>query len=233
MLKLIKCTPRSELYRKAFERKVQALTETIKRGEVTVQDYMPIIFLGVKSYVTSRMDKEAKSLDSLMARHYAMEVLKRAMALLTPRQFMYIFPVTKDYKGAKYECKDYFYTMDMIKKMEMDAPIGDRINDFLWDYQNRDIRLFLTKIMGVTSDILRAQGEPGLMEHMSAEFGIPFYVLDGKNKQITGPVRVEKMDDEYYYNESEAQSVPYKKRLPDYLKVVEGNQSTLKAGERR
>lgn len=166
MLKLIQCTPnppkpsKGVFYRRAYERKVEALFELIKIKKVTLEDYVPAIFLGVKSYATSQKDDESKHLKSLMSKHKSMKTLTNAMMLLTPRQFMNIFPITKTYDGAKYEIKDYFYVMDMINKKGIDTPIGDRIIDFLWDYLNRDTNMFLVKLTGLTSDIAQANGQP-------------------------------------------------------------------------
>lgn len=221
MLKLIKCTPKSELFRKAYVRKLEELLENEEKQ--VAANIMSIIFLGVRAFSSSRRKSEKHDIDYMMVRFRGMEALKGLMSLLTPRQFMNVFPITKKFDGAKYDSKDYFYTMEMIRDMDMDAPINDKINDFLWDYMNWDISLFQVELFGLSSDIMRAQGQPGLMERMSADFGMPIYTLDKKEKKLIGPIQVEKVGEEYYFDDDEAKTVPYKKPLPDYLKVVEGN----------
>ena len=216
MLKLVKCTTKSELYHKAFVHKLESALRSNK--ELNTTDVMSISFLGVKVY--SRFDKKGMGLEDLMIDFENMEIIKGFMALLTPRQFMNTFPITKVYDGDKYETKDYPYTMNMIKEMGIDKPIEDRMDKFLWDYLNRDISMFLVNLMSITRDIMRANGQQGLLKHMSAEFGIPIYLSDDRQKTITGPILVEKEDGEYYHNDSEAQTVPFKKPKPDFIKVV-------------
>lgn len=125
---------KSKLYRKAYEQKVHSLVELINREGATIQDYMSVIFLGVRSYAIARKDDKPKSLKELNAKFQAIEALKLAMSIVTPRMFINIFPITKVYDGAKYQMKDYFSVIDAIKKMGLDTPIGERLDDFLWDY---------------------------------------------------------------------------------------------------
>jgi hypothetical protein len=75
------------------------------------------------------------------------------MALLTPREFTNIFPIEKVYDGAKYETKDYFFTVQAIEKIGWDSVIDDDIVEFLWDYTNIYVSLFLVEMLGCTSDI--------------------------------------------------------------------------------
>ena len=59
------------------------------------------------------------------------------LGCLTLRNFVTTFPVDKYYKGAKWEEKDYFYTMEVLKDMDWDKPIGrDKLSELLWDYEN-------------------------------------------------------------------------------------------------
>lgn len=44
-----------------------------------------------------------------------------------------VFPVTKDFDGAKYECKDYFYTMNILREKGLDNAVGrDNVFELLW-----------------------------------------------------------------------------------------------------
>jgi hypothetical protein len=58
------------------------------------------------------------------------------MSQLTPREFMNIFPIDKTYDGERFECKDYFYTIKIVRALDQDAPIGDKLDDLLWEYMN-------------------------------------------------------------------------------------------------
>ena len=88
------------------------------------------------------------------------------------------FPITKDFDGHKWECKDYFYTMDVLSKMDMDKPVGrDNISDLLWDYQNDDLREAYVEFMCATSAIYRAQNGKGLAEQFCENNGIGTYTV--------------------------------------------------------
>ncbi len=224
MLKLITCTPKTsmgELYYNAYNRKMEAV---LGRGrEPNVTEIMSLVLMGVKSYTRYKVKRESKELNYLLAKFKAMESLKGLMAQLTPTQFINTFPISKTYDGDRYECKDYFYTIKMINELDKDAPIGEGIDDFLWDYGNRDIKMFGVYLFSLMSDIMRAKGEPSIMERMSAEFGIPLYYEDKKNKELKGPIFVEKQDGSYYLNGSDAKIVSFGKSIPDYLRLIKGN----------
>ena len=218
MLKLIHGTPRSELYLKAFLRKLDIISKTDELLQGT--ELMAAVFLGVKAFTSARCREKQKSIELAKVRFNKLEIIKSLITLMTPRQFMNTFPATKEYDGARYQTKDYFFTMEMISTFNMDEPIGDKIDDFLWDYRNRDTDLFQLEIFRALSDLARAKGLPTPMEKFSAEKDIHLYYEDKKHKEITGPIHIEKFDDDYYYNDFEATTVPFKKPLPDYLKLV-------------
>lgn len=179
--------PKREIYIKVYGRKIDALTKLMKIRDVTAQDYIQVIYWGVKAFISSRVNEEQKDLEHLTRRFAAMESLKTAMGLLTPRQFANVFPVIKTYDGAKYEVKDYFSTMAMMKEMGMDTPIGEKIEDFLWDYHNYHTRMFLVKLMGTASDAMRAQGQPGILERFAADFNMPLFYSNKKRKRNNRP----------------------------------------------
>ena len=63
------------------------------------------------------------------------------LGCLTLRNFVTTFPVDKYYKGAKWQEKDYFSTMEVLSKMDWDKPIGrNELSELLWDYYNADLR---------------------------------------------------------------------------------------------
>lgn len=221
MFKLIKNTTKGELYYKAYVCKVEQMAKDAG-GELDQTLIMSLVFLGTKAIIGTMGKDRPKDLDALIKKFKNAEAIKLIMSLLTPKQFINIFPIEKTYDGAKYECKDYFSTMEMVNSLDQDSPIGDKIDDFLWDYMNRDTRLFQVETMSLISDIMRANGEPGLMECMTADLGTPLYYSDSKDKSITGTITIENVDDEYYYNDTEAKTTPIKKPMPDYLKIYNG-----------
>lgn len=132
------------------------------------------------------------------------------LGMLTPREFMQMFPIDKDYDGKKYQTKDYFSTMEEINKLDIEQPIGEEnIMSFIWDYHNREICEFEVYKMCAMSDLRRLQGEKGLMEEFCEQNNISTYthyeelgilIESGTGKSIK-------------FN-------PIRKRTPKYLKVL-------------
>ncbi len=98
---------------------------------------------------------------------------------MTLRNLVITFPIKKDFDGAKWECKDYFFTMDVLSKMEWDKPIGrDNIFDLLWDYVNDDLREICIKYIDVMSEIYRSQTGKGIAEQFCEENNIGTYAVN-------------------------------------------------------
>ena len=98
---------------------------------------------------------------------------------LTLRNFVTTFPIEKDYSGEKWECKDYFSTMEVLSKMDWDKPIGrDELSELLWDYDNADLRHAYVEFTTAMSAIYRAQTGKGIAETWCDNMGIPTYTED-------------------------------------------------------
>ncbi|MDR3543380.1 MAG: hypothetical protein P4L69_20825 [Desulfosporosinus sp.] len=92
MFELIHGTPRSELYRKAFIRKLEVMLGTDETPQET--ELMAVVFLGVRTFASARGRTNRKSIEFLKDRFDKLEVIKRLLTFMTPRQFMTAFPVT-------------------------------------------------------------------------------------------------------------------------------------------
>lgn len=92
----------------------------------------------------------------------------------TPRQLMRLFPVSKQYDGARWQSKDYFTTMRMIHSHGIDNPISDAVS-FLWDYVNPHTSAFLAGFFCAVDRARRAGGSPGLMESFAQQTGVQLH----------------------------------------------------------
>ena len=98
---------------------------------------------------------------------------------LTLRNFVNTFPIEKYYKGAKWEEKDYFYTMEVLKDMDWDKPIvRDELSELLWDYENEELRHAYIEFTTAMSAIYQAQTGKGIAEKFFEERGVPTYSVD-------------------------------------------------------
>lgn len=99
------------------------------------------------------------------------------------KNFVTTFPISKEYDGAKWECKDYFSTMEVLSVMDWDKPIGGKeLLELLWDYQNDDLGQACIEYTCAMSAIYRSQTGKGIMETWCEDNGIDTYTkIEGKN----------------------------------------------------
>lgn len=138
-------------------------------------DFSKLVFWGIKSLKT-RIE-----MGSLEDEFYLYETIIILIEKMTPRQFINVFPIDKDYDGIKYDCKDYFYTIKKCNDHGLDNPITDAF-DFLWDYWNRETSRFVINYMAVMSDIRKKETGKSILEEFATERGIKTYT----RKQING-----------------------------------------------
>lgn len=93
-----------------------------------------------------------------------------------------IFPIDKTYDGDKWGCKDYFFTMDVLKEKGLDNAVGrDGVFDLMWDYENRDLREFTVFYMSCMSAMYKQQTGVGFAEKFYEDNGIGTYTMDKEN----------------------------------------------------
>lgn len=171
-----------------------------------------LVFLGVKMF-SNLPGSLVHDMDRKMTEGSLGEYFKTVgmIALLTPRQFMQVFPVAKDYDGEKYEMKDYFFTMEEIEKIGVDNVIGeDRVDLFLMEYWNKDVVNFLVNGMMIIDRNRAFDGLPSMMEEFMAEKGVQGYTYyEEEGIMVDGNGKVLKAEKP-------------KRRKPKYIKVLEG-----------
>ncbi|GAB3797492.1 hypothetical protein [Virgibacillus kimchii] len=129
---------------------------------------------------------DSKTYDEAVNNFEFASAIKQIAGQLTPKEFMNVFPIDKDFKGHKYDMKDYFYTRDYVKTLDQDKPIGEEIIEFFWEYQNKDTGRFTIKTMGLMSDINHFEGKPYPFEEWADMHGIETYTMhtDNQGKQF-------------------------------------------------
>lgn len=122
---------------------------------------------------------ESRTLAQEQLRFTVIDSIFTVLGCLTLRNFVTIFPVDKTYDGAKWECKDYFSTMEVLSKMDWDKPIGrDGLSELLWDYDNKELRHAYVEFTTAMSAIFRAQTGKGIVEKFLEDRGVPTYTMD-------------------------------------------------------
>ena len=187
MDRISKIAKLNEIWERYFFDMVMRYTEEYGTLYKLPQDKLAKVgFAGIK-YICSCRDvsrentklgvDEPKTLKQNQYRFQLIDSIFGVLGCLTLRNFVNTFPIDKTYDGAKWECKDYFSTMDVLSKMDWDKPIGrDELSELLWDYDNEELRHAHVEFTTAMSAIYRAQTGKG--ETWLDDLGIPTYTED-------------------------------------------------------
>lgn len=159
-----------------------------KISDLPQDELAKIGFAGIK-YICSMRDvtrenrrlgiDEGRTLAEEQVRFTVIDGIFTILGCLTLRNFVTTFPIEKYYKGAKWEEKDYFYTMEVLKDMDWDKPIGrDELSELLWDYDNEELRHAYIEFTTAMSAMYKAQTGKGIMEQWCDDHGIDTYTMD-------------------------------------------------------
>lgn len=198
-----------DLYAKAYGTILKSFIDNPEQDDMESLARKMIVY-GVKVVNTK---KEPEYITWEEAEHdfqYA-ESIKTFMGLLTPIEFMELFPISKEFKGHKYGFKDYFYTRDYLKGLDPNEPIGDdkAITKFLWNYCNEDIDEFNANLMTYLSNLRKLTGQTSLMEEFAGIMGFKTYTMhtDQKGKQ-------------FLQDKETGKITKVRKARPRYLKLI-------------
>ena len=148
------------LYLEALDRTASALQQEPENKLLQ----MRTVFYGVRYVVAAMRGRLASK-----------ELISRVVELvgqLTPRELLQIFPVEKAYDGERWETKDYFFTMDVLRRHGLDKPLGAAVFDVLWDYTNTHVRLFNVAMMHTVDGIRRMEGQGPLLQEWAEGNGV-------------------------------------------------------------
>lgn len=199
---------KEELYKKAFTNELHKEVTTIQeiRDNLKQIVYYSVKYINQKDRRDLQFTWEQAELEfSLICQ------IKDTMKKLTLDEFINIFPIPKEYDGEKYGVKDYYYAIKTFGEYNYDEPIGENLEEILWDTMNLDIFTFNAYLLSVMSVLRRFQGKRGLMEEFLDEQGVETYTLN------------ESSGKKYLQSNRTGKTVPVKvakKRVPRYLKVV-------------
>ena len=192
----------TELYQNAFFRTIKYLVA----HQDDRQKLKQAIYYGIK-YINSMQDTKPK--DLVIPRMQLIYSIEKFIEQITPAEFMEIFPIQKTYDGEKYQCKDYFYTVNEINKLEINEPIGDKAISLFWDYVNNEISLFLVALLGNADDVLKLEGKKGIWEQWCDDNDITTYTQYEDSAGCS-----------FLQNNTTGETVKVKRKIPRYMKVA-------------
>lgn len=111
---------KEQLYLRAL---TNVLQEAYKTGSHTKDNIIKVVFYGIK-YINAYHSNNITTFEKAEDFYNLVMGISDFIRYLTPNEFMNIFSITKEYDGHKYECKDYFYTMEYLNTLKRDKSIG-------------------------------------------------------------------------------------------------------------
>lgn len=197
-----------ELYKSAF---VRAITKPIESEFLHKDNLKQIVYYGVKYVNSINQDKKIIVREQVENEFALIDTIKNFMRCLTLDELINIFPITKEYDGEKYYCKDYLYAVNEFKKYDYNEQIGNNLEEILWDCMNRDLFEFQANLFSTMSNIKKMNGEPSIMEEFMEKEGVETFTMNEANGIS------------YLQSSKTGKTFPLKekpKRKPKYLRVI-------------
>lgn len=143
------------------------------------------------------------------------EMTKEILGHLTPHEFLQDFPISKTYDGKRYQCTDYFSSIEQLSVLDMNKPLNMQTDDLvnlLWGYQNKEIMHLLTSIFSTVDKLRQFDGKPDMLTSFCQEKGINAPETMRVYKDHNG---------KKYAVDSNGKSMPLRKARPKYLRVIQ------------
>lgn len=159
--------------------------------EVTWDELMEAALCGVKymnsvieiEAVTHRVDNTYQTpFEAKQTAFKLIDALFGIIGRIKLKNLIKIFPIDKTYDGDKWGCKDYFFTMDVLREKGLDNAVGrDNVFDLMWDYMNSELRELTVFYMSCMSAMYKQQTGVGMAEKFCEDNGIGTYTMDREN----------------------------------------------------
>lgn len=201
------------IYSKACDRANKAYSNDKSRENLSKSVYYWVKYVNLL-YKICDDEMESAPSEYVQELFQVMEAVKELIKLLTPNELMRIFPITKRYDGARYECKDYFTTMEALKAHGLDTPIGEAVDHILWDYMDNHLMWFTLNLMGIVGKLHKAQ--------TGREMLFDFFEEQGKHLTTYNMATDPRTGKRYMINNDTGKMTRVRKPMPRYLKVVQG-----------
>lgn len=157
--------PSLEHYERAF---IRFCEKIVSDRNVVFEEQDKLVYLMVK--MVGKRRKSIRNGENVYETFEQMNLLNDLIGRYTPREFMRLFPLTKEHDGGCW--KDYNYCMEYINKFGVDTKIGNRATEFLMEYQNWDITFYALAMMHVISEISIIENGTDPFEEALEEIGI-------------------------------------------------------------
>lgn len=192
-----------------LKQKYRDLYLNYQYGFETEVDIKKAIYYGIK-YILLVNHNELDYRNALIVQSEISDI-NQMITNITYNNLINMFPITKEFNGKRFECKDYFSTKEYLDKIDLDNYILD-VQEFFWNYYNISLMNYSIKEMLIIDRILKFQSKQSLLEGFLDE-------IDPEGK-----IETFRYNKEHNYLQSTKTGKTYstkrKKRIPKYLKVI-------------
>ena len=175
--KLIDYKPKRIHYSRALKRLAESMVKYIDSSDTMFElkrkhedDFFKMLYLSIK--LCGLEDYKILDGDEIEDEFQRIMIIEEMVGLMTPREFMRMFPIEKDYDGEKYQVKDYFYCIDYINEFGIDNHIGSNASDFLMEYWNWDVNEYMVYCMGLVNRMYKLHGGRDVLLELFESHGI-------------------------------------------------------------
>ena len=204
---------KQEIYQRIFVDKTEALRNAIEDIEINNDLMKQFVVAGVKYIGSFVHNIDNCDYEQLIALFKNSNAILSGMTFLKPKDIVVLFPASKIYDGDKYSMKDYYSSMEALKKAEKQwrKNVSEDALSFLMDYDNADTRRFCIVLMMTLTRLQRMNGETDFMMQFLQERGVKAYTKQTVNGK-----------DLLFDSEGNFVSVicKPKKRIPSWIHVV-------------
>jgi hypothetical protein len=163
-------------YARIYRRLIQECTEAENPSKDWKKRFIYLVIKGLPVVFDDVISRGSESLflsKELLSRIWVpIEEAQKQMGLLTPNEFMTVFPIEKEYDGHRYGVMDYHSTMEVLKKIGMDTRIGEHAQLLLFDYQNQYVFRFNVFKMKFVDRLRASKGQTPIIESFLTKTGL-------------------------------------------------------------
>lgn len=201
-----------EIYLRRLYELLDELLDEWGKGEYPLKDWKKrFVYLVIKGLpmIFEKFERQMSPEESLPNTWKIIMIAEVQMSMLTPFEFMTVFPISKEFDGHRYGVKDYHSTMEELNKIGMETPIGDNVESLLFDYYNQHVIRFVLFKMKLVDRERAMQGLPSMIVEFFAKKGVfPMTMMTDENGK------------RFMYDPIKQTTYPILRRFPRYLKVV-------------
>ena len=180
--KIVPTQPKGPDMKTLFARScIRALKAAMEPGGNTPENNQKYVLAAVKYLRSTYREFQNQKYDmaEVEGRESIIDCVSLCMARMTPLQFMRLFPITKEFDGERWGVKDYFSTMEYMRTLDWDKPIGGprELFNLMWEYRNPQIEMFMVDWQMVMESWCHLHGEPGPLDQLIDSLGIETYTM--------------------------------------------------------